>query len=431
MSFARDTAASQRRRQQTRVEAPTLTRSRGKPGQQTQAENAVVGHATLPASTVGTKTSDSSTVVLSESASRGSSSRGYKLRVTHKDFEQTIMQRHGMVWDETAELRTASEHFGTPAAPSNAVQEEIAEWYQKELGSEDSTIWLPLDIESAVAVADEYSVMNEVGEEEAKVSFVAKIAFFRQDMAHRPHTRGKRRFTYCKMEWAPRPQDKRNGLYAPSVMGDHDVQSPGKEFAFDNKPDLTFWVSLCALESRYRCNVNGITFVVPRAEVSAPYLTVEFKKDGENREAAVNQLLASACLVLYNRVLLRQKREEKCGTAAQDSSCLRHYGVAFLASVAELYQFTPVFVEGHWSGCKTQRLTVCNVTVTEEVLRLRSWINEIQRWGLSEHTDAWAFDVKGVLVHWPGGRAAVSHTEEDLKAWGLRPDSAEGASRGG
>ena len=356
-------------------------------------------------------------------------------RVTDKNFRSLTLRRHGIDVHEDAsslDMEGPYRHFGVRSAPEGGKKEEAVNWYHIQHGQEDSTIWLPLDKEDASLVAHEYEQMVAAEEEEAKFAFYGKVAFFRQDIAHKPASPKRKRTTYCKMEWAPKP-DEKNHLRCPPVVQDdaHGVAS-AKQFCFENKPDLTFWLPLLLFNSAYRDLVNRFTFVVPKAEVTAPYFTVQFKKDDEDLEAAVNQLAAAAALVLYNRVFLRAYRLLKYGHTASWSSShfngIVHYGVAFAADVAYIYKVMPRDPPDStpdsnsqpgpstaWAGCTLYCLLRIQISSADKVLELRAWINEIQNWGLGTYAEDFLLDIKGILWMAKGGREKVSLAESEIR----------------
>ena len=125
--------------------------------------------------------------------------------------------------------------------------------------------------------------MVAVGEDEAKFAFFVKMAFFQQDVAHIPRSNSRTRSAYYRMEWAPKPDGQL--LRCPPIMSL--VERPGANgrseasFAFNNKPDCTFWLPMVQFNPVYRRAVPRLTFMVPKAQVVGPYLTIEFKKAGQ------------------------------------------------------------------------------------------------------------------------------------------------------
>lgn len=301
------------------------------------------------------------------------------------------------------------EHFGT-TDPSAEDQETVNQHYCDQ--GRQSLVWLSLDEENAGAVLREYGLMKRLNQSEAKFSFYAKLAFLRQDLMHDPLSEERQQSTFCTMESATKPNPRAH-LYPPPKLNS---LIPAKPFEWDNKPDLVFWLPLVLFKKDYRGLVCDCTYVLPEAQVAAPYLTVEFKKDNTTEVMAINQVAAAATLALYNRVLLRAERLCANGHngswTAKKFDDIEHYGISFTGEIAEIYLATPristastpsasvdagAYIRSAWNGCDVKRLTRISLNVLENVQALRAWINEIQNWGLGKYLEAFEKDVKLLL----------------------------------
>lgn len=326
-------------------------------------------------------------------------------------------------------------HFGTtavPPGPPGLNKEEIVSWYRREHKQEDSTIWLQLDNENTEMVALQYQLMVVAGEQAAKFAFYGKIAFLCQDLTLVSASMRRTRTAYYKMEWAPQPDPEKH-LHCPPLQND----DQSKPFPFENKPDLAFWLPIGMFKRRNRQLVKDVFHVVPKAQVTAPYFTVEFKKDGEDLEAAVNQLAASAALALYNRVRLRARRHHSFNFRGAWQSAqfddLVHYGIAFAADVAYVYKAVPQIRQSDsgseddletslaqvWAGCTLNLLLEIRIETPEDVVELRGWINEIQNWELRKYAGAFMLDVKGIMQADEYVKSTISMTEEEVRSLGL------------
>ena len=367
-------------------------------------------------------------------------------RVTDRSFRDGTLLLHGIdvIEDPTwSDFRGPYRHFGTtPPEEHRKTKEEIVKWYHKQSGLNDSFIWLPLLQEDARNIAYEYQQMVAVEEEEAKFAFFGKLAFFQQDVAHVPRSNLRKRSAYCKMEWAPKPDGQ--VLHCPPIVkhvGRHAAEATSEPyFAFNNKPDCTFWLPMVQFNPVYRRAVPRLTFMVPKAEVVGPYLTIEFKKADQDATAAVNQLAAAAALILFNRLALRVRRLNeylRSGNASYtpaDFDGLKHYGVALAAQYVYIYEATPhlgeemevsdrgdgrLKAERIWQGCKLRLLVSLDLTREEEVLEMCSWVNEIQNWGLATHSEDLIVDIKGILRKGEGGDERISLLPHERRKLGL------------
>ena len=183
-----------------------------------------------------------------------------------------------------------------------------------------------------------------------------------------------------------------------------------------------------------------LTFIVPKAEVVGLYLTIEFKKADQDATAAVNQLAAAAALILFNRLALRVRRLNEylrpgnTSHTLADFDGLKHYGVALAAQYVYIYEATPRLVKEMevrdseedrlnakriWQGCKLHLLVSLHLTREEEVLEMRSLVNEIQNWGLAVHSEDLIVDIKGILRKGQGGDERISLLPHERRELGL------------
>ena len=124
---------------------------------------------------------------------------------------------------------------------------------------------------------------------------------------------------------------------------------------------------------------------------------MEFKRDDWKPGVAATQAAAASAIALYNRyqLLLRaveSENIEKPGDTSRvhDLSSIRHYALTFTGPTYTIWLLQPsvaLFGEsrGVWSGCQMSYLSHGDCTDVSAVARLADWINEIHRWGLTEH----------------------------------------------
>ncbi|KAK0969241.1 hypothetical protein LTR54_018125 [Friedmanniomyces endolithicus] len=433
-SFARPTQASQRRG----TELPTPPASAHSTQPQRSRPSSPIPRP--PSSTSGRSITTRSSAVNPGRAKQRTP------RVTDKDFRLTTLNPHGIeiVEDPTmSDFRGPYRHFGTEApGRERKSKDELVSWYQTRSGLEDAFIWLSLLPEDVRNVEHEYRQMVAAEEEEAKFAFYGKLAFFQQDVAHIPRSSARKRSAYCKMEWAPKP-DGDLLRCPPMVSHVGSLAASGRNeapFTFNNKPDCTFWLPMVQFNPVYRRAVPRLTFMVPKAEVVGPYLTIEFKKADQDMASAVNRLAAAAALILFNRVTLRIRRlneyplqREQCSVLSHFEG-LKHYGIALAAQYANIYVITPRFEEtgkardgqhgafdvaSVWQGCRVRLLVSLDLTREEDVLEMRCWVNEVQAWGLATYSADLIVDVKGILRKGEGGDERVSLLPHEMRKLGF------------
>ena len=323
-------------------------------------------------------------------------------------------------------------------------------WYQTKHQHQDCKVWLNLQRTEAEDIAIEYQALNRLKENEAAYSYHGKSSFFKMDKRILPESDLRVNTTYFKLEWGPTPDD-RNLHFPPQLYGPDLSQAP---FAFNTKPDCTYWLTLCRMNPTYRNRVPRLTYTLPHIQAVTPYLTIEFKRDDQDYEIAENQLAAAVALILYNRVRLRCKRLQACSTPQSDWKAehfadIKHYCIGFSGSQARIYVAHPSleFVDGAdgeivaarageeaitenfvnliWRGSCLDDFTTLDAQTVDGVLNLQQWINEIHCWGLGKHSEQVVLDIKGILVQHEGGLDRVSLNRDDLVAWGLAPTSQE------
>lgn len=403
---------------------------------------------TLPVS-VESITASRSTTSHSPSETASSRNKNKLVRVIDANFRQTVLARHGIILrDIKDDLRSPYAHFGTPDPEGDdKFSGTLLEWYHtKHHHTKDSKVWLSLDETKARDIATEYQAMNRLRENEAAFSYYGKSSFFKMDKRILPESELRVNTTRFMLEWGPKPDDK--NLYPPPQVNGPELTQP--PFAFNMKPDCTYWLTLCRMNPRYRSMASRLTYTLPQIQAMAPYLTIEFKKDDQDYEVAENQLAASVAVILYNRVRLRCDRLQACQTPRSNWSGkhfadIKHYAIGFNGSQARIYRAYPnlTFAEvageallteqtesEHpantiWKGCRLDDFSLMDAQRVDGVLSLQEWVNEIHCWGLGAHSEQVIFDIKGILARGQGGLDRVSLDRETLVEWGLAPETDE------
>ena len=356
---------------------------------------------------------------------------GTSPKITDKNFRSAILDRYGIHISKKGEVISPFQHFSTQDPDLVEFKGSIAKWYQNT--HSDCDVWLSLDREEAENQAKQYLNMQILRENEAKFSHRGKIYFFKEDDMFSTGDPGRCSSTYFKLEWGPTPDDEQL-CRPPPINSFASEEEDARLFAFNTNPDCTYWLTLRRLNIMYRKLVETVTHVLPYAKVTAPYLTIEFKKEHTSFAAAENQIAVFAALILFNRVRLRCRRLEACGRKSEtwtqdDFADIKHYGIAFSACEASCYIGRPslsfealapgVELQYPWRGCTLSLITICDAVHADGILEIKRWVNEIHNWGLGEHSRNFVLDVKGVLVHGPSGRDRISLLQEEIATLGL------------
>ncbi|KAG8622951.1 hypothetical protein KVT40_009268 [Elsinoe batatas] len=333
------------------------------------------------------------------------------------------------------EIGDAYEHFGTrQLAKEGDLELDVVQRYRTV--HTDCNIWLALDKSTAEDYAAQYMNMLQVGENEAKFSHRGKQYFFKEDDLRSPADSTRCSSAYFKLEWGPSPND--DTLLSPPVL--HVGRAP--DLSFYVKPDCTYWLTSRRLSPDIRPHLMGMTYMIHNKLATAPYLTIEFKKDNQTEEAAQNQVIKASTLILYNRLLLRRRRlvalgREPKSLKTEDFSDLRHYGITFVGGSATVFKIVPKLrtsadiasevVPEHfpWNGACMSKLATLDVVEATNIIDLRRWVNEIHNWGLGPNNISFVRDVKGTLLRKGHATGKISLSPEDKRVLGLEPDHEE------
>jgi len=164
------------------------------------------------------------------------------------------------------------------------------------------------------------------------------------------------------------------------------------DWGFDMRPDCSYWLSLRGFNAVYRAQVQNCAYVI-KDRITCPYLTIEFKRDGQVAAAA-------GSVALFNRCRLRKTCVETLSRnwELDDAKTLKHYALKFIGPSYEFWMMSPVlYADGTWNGCTMTRLFGYVRTEAHGVREFANWINEIHRWGMSVHGPACGNDVKTIL----------------------------------
>ena len=322
------------------------------------------------------------------------------------------------ITEDSSDFVRPYRHFDTK--PAESIQDTMS-WYQGQCGHKDCSIWLPLDEDNAKDVARQYEYLGSIGAVEAKYAHRGRTHFFKDDDLTTGLDRVRKAF--FELEWGPKP-DGRVHLHCPTS-----INESRRRLTFDSNPDCTYWLTLKRFNPDYRSQIRNFTYVHKGPDVAAPYLTIEFKKAGKSLDHAVNQLMISISLTLFNRVLLRCRQLHHTGVTkwnAQHFQDIKHYGIAFASSDAKIYEARPEldFTNLHslgkishpWTGCNFTQIADHEVTYATDVIELSKWINEIHHWGLGTYSTQFERDIKRCIESTYKGDIRVSLDTAEVQA---------------
>ncbi|KAI0116450.1 hypothetical protein GGR51DRAFT_501348 [Nemania sp. FL0031] len=189
-----------------------------------------------------------------------------------------------------------------------------------------------------------------------------------------------------------------------------------KRYEWDIRPDCAYYVSLQAFKSDFRTNVREHICVIQH-RAFCPYLTIEFKKDGDSLDTACYQVAIASTIALYNRYRLKARalQANQNQWSEKDKDQMRHYGITFTASSWKLWCTVPkTFPE--WTGCIMSSIYSGNCCILAGVQKLVSVINDIHYWGLETHGKSCKADIYTTVRSDPSADSNdISIVEDDFE----------------
>lgn len=331
-----------------------------------------------------------------------------KARAYDVQFRDLVLHARGLSTNETDHIVLGEpyEFFHTPApAGLHTVHYMVPHPH--------STIWLDVSPSDAAVIVNQYRLGEALNETEEFFSDLAKKYLLKDDLLEDLHLAEVSRRTYRKSKWGPPPDIK----YPLPPLIPTTKPAAIRPYEFRLKPDITYYLSLKALNHEHRDEVSRFTPVVSQCAIAA-YLTVELKKDNHTEEQAQNQATATSAMWLYHRVILRQKRlaAEKVDRSPSDFEDLKHYVMTLRGSLFTFWVTVPTMsADSTWKGCTMRKLYSANLGSEEKVMRLAQWVNEIHNWGLGPWADGVVDDLEIVLGKSLGTGGVVSLTTGEVK----------------
>ncbi|KAI9773886.1 MAG: hypothetical protein M1840_006112 [Geoglossum simile] len=317
-------------------------------------------------------------------------------KIADADFANAVLQPCGITIQNTGVNKSLYKHFRSQEhdLPSN-LKDRLAAYRKTHV----LEVWLDPDIERTQR---EYKAMEVYGCNEAEHSAYALRDIFLDEARHPwlPEQAGDQRWLPVRMLQLVQKPAEDDGWCAPPI-----VNSPGKRYQWDIRPDCAYYVSLQAFQSGFRPSVRNHVAVVQKRAI-CPYLAVEFKKDEETLATAQNQIAVASAMALYNRYRLKNCALQMSGEkwSEQDKDQMRHYGITFTGSTWKLWCTVPQTFQT-WTGCVMSTIYSGDCCILAGVQQLIGIINDIHYWGLEVHGRSCKKDI-----------AAKIHSDPDADA---------------
>ncbi|KAL9612569.1 MAG: hypothetical protein Q9167_002819 [Letrouitia subvulpina] len=310
------------------------------------------------------------------------------ITIKSRDFREQCLTPRGIYINNGPPVADPYLHFHTQKPPS----------YTELAGLGKSTLWLETNATFIKRVNREYAFMERYQLCEAEYASYAKETLLRREPRERildntadPSQRFRR--SERMLEFPLKP-DEDNHWEPPPFLSSSDKQKY-PTYTFDIRPDCNYWLSLHAFNSEYSGQMEGFVYV-PQERMTCPYFTVEFKRDDSEMKKANNQAATSGALALYNRYRLRRRVPTLKWTHDQECQ-LRHYILTITKSKYKFWCIRPNLKDGNWDGCTMTTIFLASLNDEQGVKNFVNWINEIHRWGLTNHIESCEKDIKLLL----------------------------------
>ena len=311
-------------------------------------------------------------------------------RVTARSayFEEHVLRpRKIIIKTDNATEPNPFVHFNVDAPPKQKAND-----YRTIEGLDAAQIWLSLDNDAIEEIIEEYTFMTNQRVCEEEYASFAKERFLKRQRRF-CQVPSDRKWRAERMLQLVAPPKGLHWLPPKSFATDPD------EYNFDIRPDCSYWLSLAGFNSAYRSELSDVVYV-HNDWITCPYFTIEFKKHGQSIRQATAQAAAASSLALYNRYLLKSRALKVTGGVwtESDKAQMRHYVLTFVGRDFTIWVLQANLCEDNdWDGCTMRRLYSSKCISSYAVKQLEKWINEIHRWGLSQHGASCQRDVKIIL----------------------------------
>jgi len=325
-----------------------------------------------------------------------------RVSVRSTNFEvEALVPRRIKIAKTGERHRDPFKHFGTDPPPAGRAVD-----YTALNGLEASKVWISLDDDSVAEIVEEYQVMAMKERTEADYAAFAMEMFFKRQRLF-VQVPSDRKWRTERMIQLVYPTNDECWVAPPCF------ETIRQEFKFDIRPDCSYWLSLAGFNQEYRCELVDSIYM-HKEENTCPYLTIEFKKHGQSDVQARAQAAAAAAIALYNRYLLKEAamNATKKPWTDPDRHHIRHYVITFVGAKFAIWVLLANLGEDDsWNGCDMKLLYSAMCGSSSTVRQLEKWVNEIHRWGLSEHATSCENDLK-ILLQKKGVEVSMLELEE-------------------
>ena len=267
--------------------------------------------------------------------------------------------------------------------------------YKRLKGLEKSVLWLDMNPDFIEMVSKEYGFMDLYQLCEAEYASFAKENLLRREPREKilnstadPSQRFRR--AERMLEFVCKPDNDRRWKAPPLLTSFGEQNCP--TYTFDIRPDCSYWLTLHGFNSKYAGQMHAIVHI-PQLRMTFPYFTVEFKRDDSHMKKANEQAAAFGSLALFNRYQLRNRVVSDEWTHEQECQ-LRHYALTITKSLYTFWCIRPNLKDGKWNGCNMDMIFTGSLIDTQGGEYFVEWINEIHRWGLTNHFESCERDIK-------------------------------------
>lgn len=233
------------------------------------------------------------------------------------NFRERVLLPRQIMFPSTTESSDAFAHFET---------ELLSGGYGALDQMLHTKVWIPINGQLVDDVIREFNYMRNEQLCEAEFATYAKETLLRRDSRHPNYGEARQWRVERMIEPVVKPTSSATSLWRPPPAS---ISADLLDYDFDVRPDCQYWLSVRSFNPEYLRLFSRYLYI-HNDRITAPYLTIEFKKDGNSMDKAQNQVAAAAAATaLYNRCLLKVERLKVTGRiwTAKHTASLRHYGL--------------------------------------------------------------------------------------------------------
>lgn len=357
------------------------------------------------------------------SSLKSASTKEYKPTYGSSTFLTLLQTRRIDTESTLPALMTLARHFGiftqTPRsdAPRNPADGSASSTTGTRFNSSDAIDQIFLDPSPARLnqICNEYKAMHDRSMNEAEHAQTAREYLLKSTVKAAGFPSDRELSAERLIEFVCKPNKTKSIFLVPPAF---EPEAPGVKFDWNVRPDCSYWISLQGFNTNYREKVAEVTQVVYEW-LLCPYLSVEFKKDGDQEIAATRQVAVAAALALYNRWRLKNEGIHQANRRWDERarSITRHYCMIFTKGVCRLDCMWARLDElGQWQGCYMKPLAKFNCRAEASVRELMKWINAIHHWGIYEHGKDCQEDIKRIIHSYTGDTSFVESQSDGDEA---------------